>query len=720
MTRLSPAHLEELNSSRISAEYIETRQYQTLGPEHRETLVAQNIPRWAVRDDSAFPGLLVPLYDVKTGSLDGFQFKPAVPQAAPGREKASKYVSQKGRGNRLDVHPLAHARVHDPAMPLWITEGMKKADSLASRGCAVIGLTGVWNWRQDQQTLAEWEDVPLKGRIVTVCFDADALTNPQVRHAMNRLVGWLRKRVGAEGKVYYLAVPAMVGETPVKGVDDFFAAGGTPEVLRAAASERPPLQAVSADASFTDAFLTDTVASEALAGRYLYTAGLGWMRYQGNRWAEVNEAAVVEEIRTWSKLQWDDVVEQYKSDQSREVKDRMENWRRVLTSSRLKALASLSRGPLLQDAAAFDAHPDLLNCPNGVVDLRTGELLEPDPAYLMTKVTRVAYDPAASSRDFDTALTALPGDVRDWYQVRIGQAFTGHMTSDDLMIVQQGGGKNGKSSVMVAFQRAAGSYFVLLSDRAILGNHDQHPTELMDLKGARIALMEETPEARQLNVQQLKKVVGTPQITARRIRQDSVTFDASHSLFVSTNFPPAVAETDHGTWRRLAMLRFPYTYRMPPAPVQGPMDRVGDPGLRDRLKTEEPGQRAALAWAVRGAVQWYASGFPQLPARVVADTDEWRMDGDLILSFASQCLEFSPEYGVKLADLFQAFGQWLLPTGHKPWTQKTFQSRLISHDKITDRNAEYGIRRVDGVTVRSWWGVRVRPGMHQSDQMTLM
>lgn len=720
MTRLSPAHLEELNSSRISAEYIETRQYQTLGPEHRETLVAQNIPRWAVRDDSAFPGLLVPLYDVKTGSLDGFQFKPAVPQAAPGREKASKYVSQKGRGNRLDVHPLAHARVHDPAMPLWITEGMKKADSLASRGCAVIGLTGVWNWRQDQQTLAEWEDVPLKGRIVTVCFDADALTNPQVRHAMSRLVGWLRKRVGPAGKVYYLAVPAMVGETPVKGVDDFFAAGGTPETLRAAASERPPLQPVSADASFTDAFLTDTVASEALAGRFLYTGGLGWMRYQGNRWAPVNESAVVEEIRTWSKLQWEEVVEEYKSDQTREVQAKLENWKRVMTNARLKALASLSRGPLLQDAAAFDAHPDLLNCPNGVVDLRTGELLEPDPAYLMTKCAGVEYDPTASSPDFDLALQALPHDVQGWYQVRIGQAFTGHMTSDDLMLVQQGGGKNGKSTLAAALTRAAGTYYVLVSDRVLLGNHDQHPTELMELKGARYALMEETPEARQLNVQQLKRTVGTPHITARKIRQDSVTFAASHSLFVNTNFRPAVVETDHGTWRRLALLRFPYTFRATPEDVRGPLDRLGDVGLRDRLLDGHQGAQAALRWAVAGAVHWYRHRFPPLPARVVDDTDEWRQEGDLIMSFALQCLEFGPEHSVKLGDLFQAFGQWLLPTGHKPWTQKTFQARFGSHDKVADQHAEYGIRRVGDGLVRAWWGVRVRPGVHQDDRVELM
>lgn len=706
---LSPEHRAELNGSRINSALIESRGYMTVGADWRDRLVDMGCPAWAVREDDAFPALIIPMYDAKTGAYIGYQLKPRVPQLPPGRDKTVKYVSPKGMANRLDTHPAVRDLVLDPAKPLWITEGMKKADSIASLGYAVVGLTGVWNWRREDKTLAEWEDIPLTGRTVIVCFDSDALTNPQVRHAMNRLVAWLRKKTGQGGKVHYLPVPEQVGDTPVKGVDDFLAAGGTAQELYAAASERPPGAHVSRDASFTDAFLTDTVCAEALAGHYLYTGGLGWMRYDGARWSEVNEAAVVEEIRNWVKLQWASVLEEHKEDQSRDMAERIDNWRRVMTSSRLKALASLARGPLLQDAAAFDAHPDLLNCPNGVVDLRTGELLEPDPAYLMTKMAGVPYDPAAVSPDFDQALRALPDDVQGWYRVRMGQAATGHMASDDLMIVQQGGGKNGKSTLAAVLTRAMGSYHVLVSDRVILGNHDQHPTELMDLKGARLALMEETPEARQLNVQQLKKVVGTPQITARRIRQDSVTFQASHSLFVNTNFKPSVVETDYGTWRRLALVRFPYTFRATQEDVRGPEDRVSDPDIRDRLVMRQEGAQAALAWMVAGAVRWYASGFPVLPSRVVADTDEWRMEGDLIMSFAEQRLEFGPEHHVKLEDLFQSFGQWLMTQGHKPWTQRTFQARFQAHDKVQDKHAEYGQRRVGQTKYRAWWGVRLAP-----------
>lgn len=705
MTGLSPEHREELNSSRIDSALIEQRGYRTVHADARDKLRSARIPSWAFRDESAFPGLVLPMYRV-TGEYIGLQFKPAVPQLKPGKDKPVKYATPVGMGNRLDVPPAVAHLVREPAAGLLITEGVKKADALASRGIPVVALTGVWNWRNKEGTLGDWEDIPLRGRHVSVCFDSDAPTNPQVRHAMIRLVDWLRSK-GAVPT--YLPVPLEVNGAPVKGVDDYLAAGGTVEELSRLRSAAPPPAPVNTDASFTDAYLTDTVCAEALDGRFLFARGLGWMRYDGSRWIETGDAVLVEEIRQWAKSHWEEVVEEYKSDQSSDVRARMKNWSQVLTSNRLRALAGLAKGPLHCEAAEFDAHPDLLNCPNGVVDLTTGELLDPDPSYLMTKMTGVAYDPAAlDDPDFSTALCALPAELHAWYQVRVGQAFTGHMPPDDLMIVQQGGGENGKSTLAVPLKRAAGSYAVLVSDRVILGNHDQHPTELMELKGARYALMEETPEARQLNVQQLKKVVGTPEITARKIRQDSVTFAASHSLFVNTNFAPAVVETDHATWRRLAMVRFPYTFRKRQEDVTGPLDRLGDAGLRDRCATRERPAQAALAWSVAGAVRWYSEGkvMPELPALVAANTEMWREEGDLILSFMKDALDFGPEHETKTMDVYQAFGRWLTEHGHTVWSQKTFKSRFSDHDKVLDRRVAERRDRVRGVL---WVGVRVRP-----------
>ncbi len=119
----------------------------------------------------------------------------------------------------------------------------------------------------------------------------------------------------------------------------------------------------------------------------------------------------------------------------------------------------------------------------------------------------------------------------------------------------------------------------------------------MVFRGARFAYMEETPEARRLDVTRLKRIVGCGRITARLIGKDVVEFPETHTLFISTNYRPVVDETDHGTWRRLKRVTFPYTYRTPGEPLTSPQDKPGEPGEKgypqdwlDTVEKNRPGQ----------------------------------------------------------------------------------------------------------------------------------
>ncbi len=103
---------------------------------------------------------------------------------------------------------------------------------------------------------------------------------------------------------------------------------------------------------------------------------------------------------------------------------------------------------------AFDRKPYLLNCQNGVLDLRTSELLGHEPEYMMSKITSVQYLESATHKDWDTALTALPEDIQDWLQVRYGQAITGYPVDDDTIPIQAGGGANGKSTLVSSIVEA--------------------------------------------------------------------------------------------------------------------------------------------------------------------------------------------------------------------------------------------------------------------------
>lgn len=467
-----------------------------------------------------------------------------------------------------------------------------------------------------------------------------------------------------------------------------------------------------------DAHIAETVANRALRDRYCWAAGLNWMKYRRGCWSETTEANVAERVRC-------DLIDQH----AREARagaeaDRLKSLSGLLSGHRIRALVTLAKGILEVDPADFDQHPDLLNVGNGVVDLPTGQLRPHDPALLLTKITPVTYVPSATSPDWEAALRALPRSVGVWMQIRIGQAATGHPTPDDIMPVAQGGGSNGKTTFTGAIARALGSHAVTVPERVLIAHPSDHPTELMTLRGARLALIEETPEARHLSVKRLKDTVGTPTMTARYIGRNNVTWDATHSLLLSTNYMPRVDETDHGTWRRLALVRFPYTFYAPNESPAGRDAREGDVGLRERLRDGSQGQhQAVLAWIIEGARTWYAHDrvMPPPPSLVKHDTSAWRAEADLMFAYISERLSFDRDCHIISAELFADFSAWLTTRGHKAWADQTLSARFAGHGMVEAANVEKvrtrggsGLSRTRDVVetppaqYNAWHGVRFR------------
>jgi phage/plasmid-associated DNA primase len=148
-------------------------------------------------------------------------------------------------------------------------------------------------------------------------------------------------------------------------------------------------------------------------------------------------------------------------------------------------------------------------------------------------------------------------------------------------------------------------------------------------------IAEELTEGKSININALKQIVGVGTITARFIRQDNFTFQASHTLLATTNYIPIVNETDWGTWRRFALLRFPYTFRKPEQELRpGTNDRRGDSTLKSRIRRNESDQHDAIVtWAVEGSIRYHADVATALKPteRIEADTLAWRIEADRIL-----------------------------------------------------------------------------------------
>lgn len=223
------------------------------------------------------PGLLVPVHS-PAGGIATYQHRPDEPRI--GKDgKPVKYETPSGSGMALDVHPSARGKLADPTVPLFVTEGVKKGDALASRGLCAVALLGVWNWRGSngkggKVALPEWEYVALNGREVYVVFDSDVMLKPGVYAALSRLKPFLEGR-GADVAIIYLPSG---GSGAKQGVDDYLVAGHSVDDLLglatttlreppegAEAAEEPDTQAAELVRYADDAYLFHTPDGESYA-----------------------------------------------------------------------------------------------------------------------------------------------------------------------------------------------------------------------------------------------------------------------------------------------------------------------------------------------------------------------------------------------------------------------------------------------------------------------
>lgn len=676
------------------------------GKNSRQFLQSLGFPGWAIKEDYFFPGLWIPGWDVRGQRVPG-QWKPNNP--VPNKDgRRMKYASARGRAAYLDVHPrwtrdpdpdgrdvAAVPAIKNVNIPLYHTEGIKKADALTSRGICTVALSGVFNWRNEHGALGDWEDVRIKGREHVICFDADTTEKLPVQQAMIRFGRWLKSKGAA--KVEYLVVPAMVNGIAVKGVDDYFAAGGTITELERAITDKPP-RIQSTEDTFTDSALAERAVAEALSGRYANVVNVGWYGYDGRIWEPVPDAVILEAIREWARdsYRWalQDEMDRVKAGKPADPFE-ADAWRKAQSAGKLGAILKLASGNMgiLKAMGDFDTWHDLLNTPAGVIDLTTLDVMPHDPAYLFTKMTKVNYKPGTTHEAFTTALEAVPAEARDYLQLRLGQAITGYEPDDDKLVLFTGGGANGKTTLMQCFYAALGGgtksgYSAAIPNTLLMkGSANGAATpEKMTLQGVRLGYMEETPEGKYLDSQTLKEVIGTPTINGRKLFKDYVEFGATHSLFLNTNFCPQVAENGEHTWRRLLRLDFPYTFVPTADRIEDPAKhRLGDASIKVRLRADEA-LEAALAWMVEGTRRWHEGGrtlqetVAPWPTCIAESTLEWRHESDILLRYLTERFEFATG-GVVASSVFHAdFKRWAEENGHLSMSNKTLMERLSSYD----------------------------------------
>ncbi len=347
--------------------------------------------------------------------------------------------------------------------------------------------------------------------------------------------------------------------------------------------------------------------------------------------------------------------------------------------------------------AELDRYPDLINCLNGTLDLKTGCLREHCRTDYITKLVHHNYNPHSDCprfREFLNRITANHPGLVGYLQRAFGYSLTGH-TSEKVVFLLHGGGDNGKSTLLNVFKGLLEEYAVLLQIDTLMARQESNNTQadLADLRGARFVMTSETEEGQRLAEGKLKRITqGMGRIKATRKYENPVEFPETHKLWIDANHLPVVRGTDNAIWNRLHPVPFDVTI---------PKDEQ-DKDLPGKLAAEFEG---ILAWAVVGARSWYAEGLGK-PADVQEAGDTWRAQSDHIGQFIAEVCIIGEFAQVKGRILYSKYKRWADEAGERPVTETAFGLRITEQfqKKHTNTGTAYvgiGLRaetRSDGVT----------------------
>ncbi|MFK0290307.1 phage/plasmid primase, P4 family [Streptomyces sp. NPDC090442] len=391
-------------------------------------------------------------------------------------------------------------------------------------------------------------------------------------------------------------------------------------------------------------------------GRIKYAPGLGYMVWNGTVW-QSSEVKVRQEIHRMGAA----LLVAGKTDKAKPF---------TMTTRIDNLMTELRSVPNVHVAAAeFDAQPDLLSFRNGVVELRTGTLRPHRKEDMLTVTLPFNYEAGAQCPRWEAFLAEImPGmpEMPAYLRRLIGYGITGY-TTEQCFAVLLGKGANGKSVLTDAITDVFGQItkttpFDTFEEKKGGGI----PNDIAALRDARLVMASEGEAGKPMSESVIKRLTGKDKVTARFLRQEFFTFQPTFLIMLATNHRPAFKGQDDGLWRRVKLIPFNRYF--------APHERDYD--LGDKLLSERAG---IVAWAVRGAVEWFAGGL-QDPEVVRAATKNYRETSDALFEFFPGVLVKGEDSDVVPAqEAFNLYLEWCeennLPLKER-WTKRAFLAAM--------------------------------------------
>lgn len=447
-----------------------------------------------------------------------------------------------------------------------------------------------------------------------------------------------------------------------------------------------PSSYTEADSQFSDMWVKDQVIAR-YGGRIKFVPKWNkWFAFDGQIWRDDVKAAVPGFV---NKV----IVEvgnrlTRAGDTPREQEKNATTARHLCSKRTMDAVIGLAKHDrrVIAQPEEFDSDPDLLGTLGGIVDLKTGELIDATPDMMITKSTITApkRGPCPLWTAYLAEATGGDKDLELYLQHVAGYALTGH-TFEQILFFFYGEGGRGKGTFINTMAEVLGTYARTSSAETFMEQKFRsHPADLADLAGARMVTAQETREDQHWDEPRVKQLTGGDRISARFMGQDFFQYLPAFKLIFSGNKRPHIQDMDAAMRRRIHIVPF----------LILPKVKIGD--LKEQLRGEHP---AILQWAIDGAVSWRKHRFFDAPALVQEATQEYFSDEDPLGRWMDECCVRGSEEKARTTDAYESWAKWCDGMAESVGSQKSFSTKLQSRGLRKSRNSA-GQAMFDGISLR--------------------
>lgn len=301
----------------------------------------------------------------------------------------------------------------------------------------------------------------------------------------------------------------------------------------------------------------------------------------------------------------------------------------------------------------FNADPYVLNCENGLLNLKDGSLAPHSPDQLVTKLAPVRWVPKTKCprwERFIKDITCGDPELAAYLQRLFGYCLSGS-TQEEVLPILYGSGGNGKSIVLARMRAILGSEYALTLGTGSILNSRFHGIrcDLRQLEGARVAFAIEANKGHTLDEAVIKSVTGGDEISARAMRENPVQFTPQAKILMAVNHLPGFVGNDRGIRRRLQVVPF--------------LAEFDGSRRKEEIGTElDAESEGILAWAVTGFQQWLKEGLnpPQL---ILNATEAYFATNDHIGEFLEERTVRVSGEKTSVGMAFKSYEDWTSDTG---------------------------------------------------------